>query len=69
MTDMLFMKEISQIMTFCSMSLQRFDVLPFVVMSDINKLKLRLNAAKEAFMKGKTPEVIDIGDYKLWEFF
>ena len=39
--DLLFMKEISQVMTFCSKSLQRFDVLPFEVMSDMNKLKKR----------------------------
>ena len=51
--DLLYMKEISQVMTFCSKSLQRFDVLPFEVMSDMNKLKKRLFDAKEAFSKKK----------------
>ena len=51
--DLLFMKEISQVITFCSKSLQRFDVLSFEVMSDMNKLKKRLFDAKEAFGKKK----------------
>ena len=69
-TDMLFMKEMSHIMTLCSKSLQRFDVLPFVVINDINRLKQRLNDAKKSFELGKQPDVFVItNDYKVWDFF
>ena len=47
--DLLFMKEISQIMTICSKSLQRFDVLPFEAMADIHAFKTNIHSAKESF--------------------
>ena len=66
---MLFMKEMGHIMTLCSKSQQRFDVLPFVDINDINRLKQRLNAAKKSFELGKQPDVFVINDYKVWDFF
>ena len=67
--DLLFMKEISQLMTICSKSLQRFDVLPFEAIADIDALKTKIHIAKEAFENNKIPNVIDLNDYKLWDFF
>ena len=67
--DLLFMKEISQIMTICSKSLQRFDVLSFEAMADIHAFKTNIHSAKESFQSSKIPNVIEISDYKLWDFF
>ena len=63
------MKEISQLMTICSKSLQRFDVLPFEAIADIDALKTKIHIAKEAFENNKIPNVIDLNDYKLGDFF
>ena len=63
--DLLFMKEISQLMTICSKSLQRFDVLPFEAITDIDALKTKIHITKEAFENNKLPNVIDHNDYKL----
>ena len=40
--DLLFMKEISQLVTFCSKSFQQFDVLPFYVISVLIDLKCNI---------------------------
>lgn len=68
-TDLVFMKELSQLITFSSKSLQKFDVLPFEIMKIINCLKKDLQDAKDAFEKDEIPSTTAVQDYKLWSFF
>ena len=71
---LLFMYEISQLMTLCSKQFQRFDVLPFEAMHAFNCLIKNLHVARESFLGKKPPKTIKIvfpssKTLNCWEFF
>ena len=73
-TDLLFMKEVSQFMTFCSKSFQKFDTLPFEPMHKLSQLKDSLEKAKRSFEDKKVPDSIkivfpDSHTYTAWSYF
>ena len=56
--DLLFMAELSHLITFCSKEFQRFDVLPFHAMNTYLKLNKHLYSARQAFSESKVPKVV-----------
>ena len=74
LTDLLFMKEIGQLVTFCSKHFQKFDVLPFYVISVLSDLKCNIIHAKLSFEKSGCPDLVKISfqncpDYVVWDIF
>ena len=72
--DLLFMNEVSQLMTLCSKQFQCFDVLPFEAMHAFNCLIKNLHVARESFLGKKPPKTIKIvfpssKTLNCWEFF
>ena len=72
--DLLFMNEVSQLMTFCSKSFQKFDTLPFETMHAYEHLTHHLIQAKESLSKLTAPKPIKIifpnsQTYTVWELF
>ena len=72
--DLLFMNEVSQLMTLCSKQFQCFDVLPFETMHAFNCLIKNLHVARESFLGKKPPKTIKIvfpssKTLNCWEFF
>ena len=71
--DLLFMMDLSHLLTFCSKELQRFNVVPFYAMSVVDRLKCQLNNARDAFNSLKTPEFIHLHqtehnkEYVVWQ--
>ena len=71
--DLLFMMDLSHLLTFCSKELQRFDVVSFYAISVVDRLKCQLNNARNAFNSSKTPEFITLHktehnkEYVVWE--
>ena len=73
-TDLLFMNEVSQLMTFCSKSFQRFDNLPFETLHAYEHLCSHLLQAQKSFEKQKIPDTVKIMHpnskvHNLWELF
>ena len=71
--DLLFMKEISQLVNFCSKSFQQFDVLPFYVVSVLSDIKCNIIRAKLSVESG-CPENVKISfqnspEYVVWDLF
>ena len=56
-TDLLFMNELSNIMTLCSKSFQKFDVLPFEPFHAFNNLIKKLEHAKDCFENDRSPSI------------
>ena len=59
-TDLLFMSEISHIMTISSKRFQEFDVLPYHFLHAYNRVKNNLLAAKNSLKQGQFPEVFHV---------
>ena len=73
-TDLLFMQEISQLMTLCSKNFQNFDVLPFEVVKGYSQLFESLSKARDAFKEKKAPDSFMISsekmaEYSVWKLF
>lgn len=73
--DLLFMSELSHLLTITSKEFQRFDVLPFHTMHKYILLKKHLYAARESFVEQKPPVVINFKKsdhfqaYSVWKKF
>ena len=73
--DLIFMREISHLMTMFSTSVQTFDVLPFHSMNQFEKLKENLSVAMEKFKLSQFPDTITLESrgnkkkYSLWSDF
>ena len=73
--NLVFMREISHLLTIISKSSQKFDTLPFSAMNHFNKLKSSLTRAKEKFEIGEPPEFELLKEtphhkvFNLWEDF
>ena len=73
--NLVFMREISHLLTIISKSSQKFNTLPFSAMNHFNKLKSSLTRAKEKFEIGEPPEIELLKEtphhkaFNLWEDF
>ena len=73
--DLLFMTDLSHLLTFTSKEFQRFDVFPFYAMTVYNNLKLQLNSARDSFNSFKVPQPINLHQtehgkpYNVWQSF
>ena len=67
--NLVFMKEISHLLTIISKSSQKFDTLPFSAMNHFNKLKSSLTRAKEKFEIELLKETPHHKAFNLWEDF
>ena len=73
--NLLFMTDLSHLLTFCSKEFQRFNVLPFYAMMQYFKLKENLISAKSSFNLLRLPEPIPLhktdhnSSYTVWETF
>ena len=73
--DLLFMVEISHLVTLCSKEFQRFDVLPFHAMTKYYKLKNYLHLARNSFVTKQIPSIIHFEksdhhtEYSVWKSF
>ena len=59
-TDMFFINEVSQLITFCSKSFQKFDAFPFETVHSYEHLCNYLLQAKRSFEKQKMPEAVKV---------
>ena len=73
--DLLFMTDLSHLLTYTSKEFQRFNVVPFYAMNVYTNLKLQLNAARDSFNSLKVPQSIQINQtehnkpYIVWQSF
>ena len=58
--DLIFMRDLSHLLTYCSMEFQRFDVLPFYPMNIAEQVLSLLITSSESFNKGEIPEKIPL---------
>ena len=65
--DLLFMRDVSHLLTYCSKESQRFDVLPFDPMNVANKVLANLIASGDSFIGGKIPDSIPLHEKKTYE--
>ena len=68
--DLLFMRDLSHLLTYCSREFQHFDVLPFDPMNVANKVLADLIASGDSFIGGKIPDATPLhenGDKKTYE--
>ena len=56
--DLLFIRDLSHLLTFCSKEFQRFDVMPFYSKAVYEKLKCQLESAQKAFNIRQIPHAI-----------
>ena len=73
-TDMFFINEVSQLITFCSKSFQKFDAFPFETVHAYEHLCNYLLQAKRSFEKQKMPEAVKVTHpnsqvHTAWELF
>ena len=73
--DLLFMKDLSHLLTYSSKEFQRFDVLSFYAMNIYFNLKQQLHSARSSFESHKVPEPIHLhkneysDGYSVWKVF
>lgn len=73
--NLLFMADISHLITFCSKEFQRFDVLPFHAMNMYFELKQNLHLARNSFCSSTVPRPIHLhktehqNSYSVWQSF
>ena len=73
--NLLFMKDLSHLLTYSSKEFQRFDVLPHYTMDVYYTLKKQLHAARNSFKANKIPEPIHLHksenaqSYSVWKEF
>ena len=69
--DLLFMMDLSHLLTFISKEFQRFDVLPFYAMKMYWELKHHLNVARDSFNSMKIPDKTSLRahgkSYVVWQ--
>ena len=73
--DLLFMRDLCHLLTYCSKEFQRFDVLPFDPMNVANKVLAYLIASGDSFISGQIPDAIPLREnsvkktYAAWAKF
>ena len=58
--DLIFMRDLSHLLTYCSKEFQRFDVLPFYPMDVAEKFLSHITNSSESFYNGRIPEHIPL---------